>query len=63
MASPRKRELSVYDGQDCIGTIKVADDGSAVAYRRGKRIGSFSSFEAASAAFDSQSTAPGSSRD
>jgi hypothetical protein len=26
MATPRTRELAVYDGQDCIGTIKVDED-------------------------------------
>lgn len=51
MATARRRELSIYDGQDCIGTIKVADDGKATAFdQRGKRLGSFPSFEAASAA-------------
>jgi hypothetical protein len=53
MAPPRMRELALYDGQECIGTIKVADDGSARAFdRRGKRLGLFPSLKAASAAFD-----------
>ena len=47
------RELAIYDGQECIGTIKVADDGKAVAFdRRSKRVGKFPSFEAARAALD-----------
>jgi hypothetical protein len=55
MAAPRTRELSLYDGQELIGTIKVADDGKAVAFDwRGKRLGSFPSLKAASAAFDSR---------
>jgi hypothetical protein len=53
------RELSVYNGQDCIGTIKVADDGTARAFdRNGKRVGSFPSLKAASAALDRQLNAP-----
>lgn len=47
------RELSLYDGQHLIGTIKVADDGKSVAFDpSGKRIGSFPSFEAAFAALN-----------
>ncbi|MGO9399738.1 MAG: hypothetical protein ACLP19_18125 [Xanthobacteraceae bacterium] len=54
MATPRARELFLYDGQDLIGTIKVADDGTARAFdARGKRLGKFPSLEAASAAFTS----------
>jgi hypothetical protein len=51
MATPRTRELFVYDGQECLGTIKVAEDGKAVAFdQRGKRVGSFPSLKIASAA-------------
>jgi hypothetical protein len=58
------RELALYDGQECIGTIKVADDGSARAFDRcGKRIGSFPSLKAASAALDQQLNVPSSIRD
>jgi hypothetical protein len=47
------RELSLYDGQECLGTIKVAEDGTARAFdARGKRLGSFPSLKAASAALD-----------
>lgn len=53
MTKSHKRELAVYDGQACMGTIKVADDGTAVAFgARGKRLGTFRSLKAASAAFD-----------
>jgi hypothetical protein len=46
--------LSIYDGQNCIGAIEVADDGEARAFdRRGKLLGSFPSLKAASAAFNS----------
>lgn len=45
------RELSLYDGQEWLGTIKVADDGTVRAFDpRGKRLGSFPSLKAASAA-------------
>jgi hypothetical protein len=45
------RILSVYDGRECVGTVKVRD-GAAVAYdAKGKRLGSFSSVQAAQAAF------------
>jgi hypothetical protein len=46
------RELSVYDGQKFVGTIKVADDGKkATAFDcAGKRVGSFPSCKAASTA-------------
>jgi len=51
MSAARKRELAIYDGQICLGTIKVADDGKSTVYDpRGKRIGLFPSFDAASAA-------------
>ena len=51
MAAPRTRELAVYDGQECIGAIKVAEDGNHVAFDpSGKRLGSFPSLKAASAA-------------
>ena len=53
MSAPRTRELSLYDGQDLIGTIKVAVGGKVIAFdSRGKRLGSFTSLKAASAAFD-----------
>jgi hypothetical protein len=49
--SRTSRELAIYDGQDCLGTIKVAEDGTARVFDpRGKRLGLFPSFEAASAA-------------
>jgi hypothetical protein len=63
MATPRARELSVYDGQECIGTIKVAEDGAALAFDQcGKLLGSFPSLKTASAAFNShvEQTAPAS---
>ena len=46
------REVSVYDGQKFIGTIKVADDGKKTTAfdSDGKRVGTFPSFKAASAA-------------
>jgi len=44
----KARELAVYDGQALVGTVKVAGDGKSVAFDpRGKRIGSFPSFNAA----------------
>jgi hypothetical protein len=53
MPKPRTRELSVYDGQECLGKIKVAEDGKAVAFDpSGKRLGRYPSFKAATAAFD-----------
>jgi hypothetical protein len=49
---PCRREVSLYDGVDWIGTIKIAADDKSVAYdTRGKRLGAFPNFEAASAAF------------
>jgi hypothetical protein len=46
------RILSIYDGQECIGTVKVRD-GTAAAYdARGKRLGSYVSVQAAQAAFN-----------
>jgi hypothetical protein len=55
MAAPRTRELSLYDGQELVGTIKVAEDGTTVAFDPGvKRVGSFPSFKSASAAFNSR---------
>lgn len=45
---PHARDLSVYDGQVCIGIIKVARDGTARAFDpNGKRRGDFASLEAA----------------
>lgn len=47
------RELHVYDGQMCIATIKVAEDGNAVAFTPGgKRLGSFASDKDAIAAIN-----------
>jgi hypothetical protein len=48
------RELSIYDGQKFVGTIKVADDGKkATAFDcNGKRVGSFPSDKDAIAAFN-----------
>jgi hypothetical protein len=49
----RARELSVYNGHECIGTIEIADDGEARAFdQHGKLLGSFPSVKLASAAFD-----------
>jgi hypothetical protein len=43
--------LAVYDGRDCLGTVKVGTRGDAVAYDAdGKRIGNFSSAATAVAA-------------
>jgi hypothetical protein len=48
------RRLSIYDGQNRIGGIEVADDGEARAFDlRGKLLGSFPSLKTASAAFNS----------
>jgi hypothetical protein len=48
---PCTREVSLYDGVQWIGNIKIAADGKSVAYdTRGKRLGSFVNFEAAWAA-------------
>jgi hypothetical protein len=61
MTQPAKsREVSVYDGQECIGTIKVNNDGQARAFdARGNRLGSFPSLTAACAAFKpSEQAAP-----
>jgi hypothetical protein len=53
MRKSAARELSVYDGRVSIGTIKVAEDGTAVAFNpNGKRLGQFPSLNAAYAAFD-----------
>jgi hypothetical protein len=55
MAPPCMRELALYDGQECIGTIEVADDGEALAFdQRGKPLGSFQSVKAASVAISSR---------
>ena len=55
MAAARTRELSVYDGQEFIGTVKVSEDGKARAFDRdGKRLGSYPSFEAASVALSAR---------
>jgi hypothetical protein len=45
---PPARALSLYDGQVHIGTIKIAEDGTAVALNpKGKRLGQFPSLNAA----------------
>jgi hypothetical protein len=56
--APRKQQpaqaslLAIYDGQNCLGTIRVGVRGDAVAYdANGKRIGAFASAQAATAAF------------
>ena len=55
----RRRELAIYDGVNLVGIVKVAADGKSTAYdARGKRLGLFPTFQAASAAFDKPS-APG----
>jgi hypothetical protein len=47
------RELAVYDGHECVGTIEVTEEGDARAFdRHGKRLGSFASVKLAYAAFD-----------
>jgi hypothetical protein len=52
----QRREVAIYDGMDLIGTVKIAADGKSVAYDPcGKRLGSFPTFQAASAAFDKPS--------
>jgi hypothetical protein len=59
MTASRARELAVYDGQECIGMIKLADGGEAVAFdQHGKRRGSFPSFKAASDALGSIEKVP-----
>jgi hypothetical protein len=46
------RILSIYDGQECVGTVKVTSKGEAVAYDPGgKSLGRFPSIEIATAAF------------
>jgi hypothetical protein len=48
--------LTIYDGQTCLGSIRVGVRGDAVAYSvDGKRIGSFPSEQAALAAFNKAS--------
>jgi hypothetical protein len=45
------RELAVYDGRECIGKIAIAANKKARAFdSRGKSLGTFENFEAASAA-------------
>jgi hypothetical protein len=49
--------LAVYDGQDCVGSVRVGVRGDAVAYGAdGKRIGSFSSAATAAAALKRSDT-------
>ena len=53
-----RRELAIYDGQDLVGTVKVADTGNATAYNAdGKRVGVFTSLQAAIDALDKTSEA------
>jgi hypothetical protein len=45
------REVAVYDGRDCLGKIAIAANKKARAFdSRGKSLGTFENFEAASAA-------------
>jgi hypothetical protein len=47
------RELSVYDGRDCLGRIEVDTDGAARAFGRwGKNLGTFPNAADAQRAFD-----------
>jgi hypothetical protein len=49
-----QRKLSIYDGRDRLGWIEIADGGEARAFdQRGRKLGTFSNLEAASAAFNS----------
>jgi hypothetical protein len=51
-----KREVFIYDGLDLVGTVRIAADGKLTAYDpRGRRLGLFPTFQAASAAFDKPS--------
>jgi hypothetical protein len=51
--SPGRRELSVYDGTNLVGIIKIAPDGKSAALNAfGKRLGVFPSQQAASAALN-----------
>jgi hypothetical protein len=64
MSRPGTRELAIYDGQECLGTIKIAEDGTARAFDAcGKRVGSFPSLKAASAALESTVNARNGTRD
>jgi hypothetical protein len=52
-----RREVAIYDGQNLVGTVKIADIGKATAYdANGKRLGVFATLEAASAALDTGAT-------
>jgi hypothetical protein len=45
------RELWIYDGTDCVGTVTITEDAEFIAQNlAGKRIGFFSSLSEASAA-------------
>jgi hypothetical protein len=45
--------LAIYDGQNCVGTIRVGVRGDAVAYDPdGKRVGCFASATAAASALN-----------
>jgi hypothetical protein len=48
---PTKREVAVYRGQTYLGTVKLAGKASAYA-PNGKRVGVFTSLEAATDALD-----------
>jgi hypothetical protein len=48
----KSREVAVYDGQECIGTIKIGDEGQTRAFdARCKHLGLFPTLTAAYAAF------------
>lgn len=52
MATTHARDLSLYDGQELVGTIKVAEDGTATAYHPcGKRLGQYPTVKQATTAF------------
>src|SRR5262249_45345494 len=53
------RELFFYEGQICLGVVKIAGTGRTVAYdARGKRLGQFISLEAAASAFHKSPSSP-----
>ena len=58
-ARAARREVAVYDDLNLLGIIKIASDGKSTVYDPfGKRLGLFSSFQVASAAFN-KSPVPG----
>jgi hypothetical protein len=49
------REMALYDGQDCLGILKVRPDGKVVAYNlAGNRVGTFASVQSAAGAFENR---------